>query len=143
MADPRDATSRVGTNPSIKTFAIDGVTIVYSATAARGSAVVDRAVSLSAAGTVQLTDDADEVIGKLLHVEPDGFCAVQVGGVMTLPGGDAATLTLGTKIVGDLGAAAARGHIRSAASAVAAELLVARGQILDAADTANVEVDLG
>jgi hypothetical protein len=104
--------------------------------------MIGKAVTFSAADTVALCADGDAVVGKLILVEADGKCAVQTAGVMTLPGGESATLTLGTAIVGDLGASSAKGYIRSAASATAAELVKCRGYIENAGDTAAVVVDL-
>jgi len=131
-----------GLHARYASFLADGVTITYSATAAGGSAAVGKAVALSAAKTVELAGDGEEIIGKLIKVESDGVCVVQVGGYMTLPGGDGASLTLGKKIVGDLGAAAAEGYIREVATATAAELGVARGHIVDADTTTAVVVYL-
>lgn len=125
------------------TFIADGVTILYDRTQVQGTvaAMRDKAVSLSADGTVQLASDAEFVIGKLILVEADLRCTVQTGGVVALPGGFAAALTRGGKIVGATGAAAAKGFIR-VAGAVAAELIGARGYITTNADPTNVEVNL-
>lgn len=142
MADPRKAVKFEGIDPKYATFAIDNSTITYSATADDGSAQVGLAVALSAANTVKLTEDAEAVIGKLIKVEADGYATVQIAGYMTLPGGDSASLTRGKKIVGDLGAASAKGYIREVATAQAAELGVARGFIQDAGTTTAVLVYL-
>lgn len=142
MADPRLDVKYDEINPEFVTFKIDDSTITYSATETNGSAQVGLAVALSAAETVELVGDGEEVVGKLISVEPDGYCTVQVGGYMTLPGGSGASLTLGKKIVGDLGAASAEGYIREVATAVAAELGVARGMIIDASVTTAVVVRL-
>ena len=117
-----------------------GSSIVYSATVANGSSQVGLAVRVSTDKTVELTQDATNVFGKLLTVYPD-YCVVQWRGFMKLPSGASATLTIGAPIVGDLDSAA-EGYIRVAASAQAAELLVARGIIVDNDDTANVVVYL-
>ncbi len=138
----RDDVSNIGVGGVYRTYKIDDSTITYDGTKAGGSAQVGLAVTFSAADTVALCADADEVVGKLILVEADDKCTVQTEGTMTLPGGDSATLTLGTKIVGDLGAASAKGYIRSAASAQAAELLVARGRIENAGTTTAVVVTL-
>lgn len=134
--------SNIGVGGVYRTYKIDNSTITYDATKAGGSAQVGLAVTFSAANTVALVADAEAVIGKLIKVESDDKATVQTDGTMTLPGGDSATLTLGTKIVGDLGAANAKGYIRSAASGQAAELLVGRGRIEDAGTTTAVEVTL-
>jgi hypothetical protein len=66
---------------------------------------------------------------------------------MTLPGGDSATLTIGSKIVGDLGADSAAGYIQAVggaggtyAQAEIVAITAARGLILDPADATAVEV---
>ncbi|HEY8601864.1 MAG TPA: hypothetical protein VIL85_25785, partial [Thermomicrobiales bacterium] len=113
MADPRLAsTNRVGTEPRhAYTYAVDGADIAYDATQPNGSAVVGRAVMLSANGTVRLTADASPVLGQLVKVEPDGRCAVLEIGVCQLP--SSGTITAGTRIVGALGPSSARGYVRS------------------------------
>lgn len=141
MADPRAAVNFEGINAEYVTFAIDDSTITYSATATNGSAAVGLAVAFSASGTVELAGDGEEVVGKLISVESDGFCVVQTGGFMTLPGGTSATLTPGKKIVGDL-LVSAEGYIREVATGTAAELGVARGMIVDAGTTTAVVVRL-
>jgi hypothetical protein len=97
---------------------------------------------LSAAATVELVGDGEPVEGKLIEVTSDNFCVVQVGGYMTLPGGSSASLTLGKKIVGDLGASSAEGYIREVNTATAAELGLCRGRIIDAGTTTAVVVAL-
>ncbi len=131
MANPRTTPEYEGIAPVYMTFKTDGSTIVYDETKVGGSAQVGLAVTFSADRTVQLVGDGEMVLGKLILVEADDKATVQVGGGMTLPGGDAATLTRGKKIVGDLGAAAAEGYIREVATGTAAELGVARGFIID------------
>ena len=150
MADPRTATThRVGTEPRRPlTFKIDNADITYSATAAGGSAVVGRAVMLSAAGTVRLTGAGTPVLGKLIQVEPDNFCTVECGSVVTLPKGDNA-IAVGDKVVGDT-LAAARGYVRGVAAAGAAyaeaaadDTQAGRHTVLDASVATAVEVLLG
>jgi hypothetical protein len=142
MADPRADVRFDDIKPVFVTYKIDNSTITYSSTATRGSASVDLAVSLSADDTVQLASDAEAIEGKLIEVMADNYCTVQVGGYMTLPGGDSASLTRGKRIIGDLGAAAAKGYIREVATAVAAELGVARGRIVSNGTTTAVVVVL-
>src|SRR6185295_18166128 len=103
---------------------------------------VDLTVTLSTHKTIALTADGNAVEGKLVKVEADGKATVQVGGFMSLPGGASATLTPGTAIVGALGAASAKGYVRSAASGTAAELIKCRSRIVDASDTTAVVVAL-
>lgn len=141
MADPRAAVRYSEIGAQFVTYAHDN-TIVYSATAVNGSAQVGLAVSLETNGTVTLAGDGECVEGKLIQVEPDGYCVVQVAGYMTLPGGDSATLTVGVAIVGDLGAASAEGYIRIAASGTAGELVVCRGRIIDSSTTTATVVCL-
>lgn len=143
MPDPRNVISLESIDANYVTLIPDGATIVFDITQLDGAAVttIGQAVSLSGSSTVQLTADAQGVIGKLISVESDLKCTVQFEGFMRLPGGLAATLTLGSSIVGATGAAAARGFIRSAAGAVAAELILMRGRIIDVTDTTNVQID--
>lgn len=141
MADPRADTKFDEIGAEFVTFKIDNSTITYSATSTNGSAQVGLAVALSAAETVELAGDGEEIVGKLISVEPDNYCTVQVAGFMTLPGGTSATLTPGKKIVGDL-LVAAEGYIREVATGTAAELGVARGMIIDASVTTAVVVRL-
>lgn len=142
MSDPRLNADINGKNAKYLTAYFDDSTITYSATTNGGSSAVGYAVALSAAGTIELVGDGEEVLGLLVKVEPDGYCTVQVGGGMELPGGSGADLTVGKKIVGDLGAGAAEGYIREVATATAAELGLARGFIWDASDTTAVQVYL-
>ena len=135
MSDPREAVSFLGIGYTAYTYPHDN-TIVYDANVVGGSAQVGLAVTLETAGAVSLVGDGEEVEGKLIKVEPGGFCVVQTGGVMTLPGGSGATLTVGTKIVGDLGAASAEGYIQS----VAAQHSVSRGTIIDPSTATAVVV---
>ncbi len=146
MPNPRDIVDFTGlAEPSdYSTFKTDNSTIVYDATKANGAqaTMIGKAVTLSADDTVALAADGDAVVGKLIKVEADGKATVQTGGHMTLPGGNAATLTRGLAIVGALGAASAKGYIRAVNSAVAAELAKARGFIHRNTDTTAVFVKL-
>lgn len=145
MASVRTAADRTGTgNPDPKTYLIDNVTIVYNATLAGGTAAVNllKAVSLSADGTVQLASDGEAIVGQLILVESDNKCTVQTHGTVFFPAGAAAAVTRGKTIVGALGAASAKGYIREAASGTAAELVLARGQIIANGTTTAVEVNL-
>ena len=139
MADPRNAISHKGIGYHAETYLHDN-TIVYDNTEVGGSAQVGLAVTLESADTVTLVGDGEGVLGKLVKVESDGKAIVQTGGTVELPGGDGATLTPQTGIVGDLGPASAEGYIRSAASA--GDALVARGIINNASDPTAVSVRL-
>lgn len=142
MSNPRAVAFTDGMFDQVATFIIDNATITYSVAEVGGSAQVGLAVALSAAKTIELAGDGEEIIGKLLGVEADNTASVQIGGVVTLPGGDGASLTVGKKIVGALNAASAEGYIREANTAAAAELGVARGFIIDAGTTTAVAVML-
>jgi hypothetical protein len=90
---------------------------------------------------VGLTVDGSEVEGRIERVHADGMVVVQREGGCSLPGGDGATLTPGTKIVGALRPGGGGGGIRTAAAS-AAEAALARGVILDASTTTAVKVML-
>jgi len=128
------------------TMKIDNATIVFDATQVRGASatMIGKAVSYAAAAdTVQLCSDGDALAGVLLEVFADGFCTVQHRGFVAIPAGLSATVTPGTQAVGATGTAAAKGYIRNANSATAAEL-VRRGPIIwNNADLNNVWVDFG
>lgn len=141
MADPRADVNFNEIGAEFVTFKIDNSTITYSATSTNGSASVGLAVTLSAAETVALAADGEAIVGKLISVEADNYCTVQVAGFMTLPGGTSATLTLGAAIVGDL-LVAAKGYIRVSDGSTAAEIIAQRGMIIDAGVTTAVVVRL-
>jgi len=141
MADARLDVTFDGIGYGAETYAIDDSTITYSATSANGSASVGLAVTLSAGSTVALCADAEHVLGKLISVSADNFATVQTSGFATLPGGTSATLTEGKAVVGDL-LVAAKGYVRDANTAVAAELGVMNGRIIDADTTTAVWVKL-
>lgn len=141
MPNPRNVVNNIGIAAQYGTFIIDNSTITFSATSANGSAVVGRAVSLSADETVKLAADGEAVIGKLMTVEADLKATVQIGGVMTLGAGTAAAVTRGKRIVGAL-LSGAPGFIREANTAVAAEQGVSAGKILGNAVTTAIVVKL-
>lgn len=141
MSDPREDFNLAGVGYTAFTYDHDD-TIVYDETEEGGSAQVGLAVTLESNHTVSLVGDGEAVEGKLIKVEPGNKCVVQTGGNVELPGGSGATLTPGSRIVGDLGAAAAEGYIQSAASGTAAHHVVSRGRILDATTATAVLVEL-
>ncbi len=147
MPDPRKVLGFQDIDPEYVTFKYDN-TITYSASAAGGSTSVGLALTMASNGTVALAAANDMVIGKLIAVESDGFCSVQTEGFMTLPAGNGSTVTVGTKIVGALGAASAKGYIQTVAAAAtptAAEvnnINKARGFIVDNSTTTAVVVNL-
>lgn len=126
------------------TFAVNsGGDITYARTSEGQTPEFGRACTLSGDSEVDLCADAEAVLGRLVKVEKDPtytyVATVQVSGFMALPAGDSATITRGKKIVGDLGAASAKGYIRDVATGTAAELGVARGIVVDeAAQTAVI-----
>jgi hypothetical protein len=137
--NPRGDVDFTGLSPRRVSYKADGADIVFSQDQPNGSAVAGRAVTMSGPKTVRLAGDGDPVEGKLERVERDGVAVVNTDGFDTLPGGAAAALTPGRKIVGALGAGGARGYVREAAGA---DALNARGGIVDASDPANVIVRL-
>jgi hypothetical protein len=142
MANPRNIVRFHGIGREAQTFIIDASTITYDVNQPNGSAQVGKAVKLSGNATIALATDGSHVLGKLELVEADGKATVQTEGYMSLPGGDGATLTLGAKIVGDLGPSSAAGYIRAVATGTAAELGMARGMIIDPSVTTEVWVKL-
>ena len=144
MADPRLSYDNNEVGALFASYAYDNSDITYSATTSGGSSQVGLVVTLTS-GTqyqIELVTDAEFVLGKLILVKADGTCVVQVGGYMTLPGGDGATLTEGKAIVGDTQAGPVDGYIREVDTAAAAELGVCRGWIDDPTTTTAVVVCL-
>ena len=93
MANPRKIYSWNRLHPFDATFPADG-TITLPVVGAQGmvptlSPQVGMAVAITATGTntpqVGLGAAGNECLGKLMAVEADGSCTVQVGGVMYLP----------------------------------------------------------
>lgn len=111
-------------------------------TLANAATVVGRAVAISADDTVKLAADADPVFGKLLKVEADLGCTVQVRGFCTLGGGTAATLTRGRRAIGALNGGNP-GFIRVVNTAAAAELNGVGPIMVNVGDANNVLVDFG
>jgi hypothetical protein len=136
MSDPREAFEAGGIRYGAVTYDHDD-TIVYDATKEGGSSQVGLAVTLESAHTVSLIGDGEELEGKLIKVEPGGKAVVQNKGYMELPGGTTATLTTGTKVVGDL-LGSAEGYIQSASS----QHTVSRGRIVDPTTTTAVVIEL-
>lgn len=145
MANPRAVVDYEGVGVRRLTYLVDGSIGVYNSALAGGNAHVGKAVQITAANTVGLTVDGSDVEGRLERLHPDGMAVVQVEGGCSLPGGEAATLTAGSKIVGAAYPTAlggGGGGIRAVAPAVVAETAVARGRILDASVTTAVKVIL-
>jgi hypothetical protein len=143
LATPRNIVGYDETaGPHDLTFIADNSTIVYDGTQANGAptTMIGKAVTLSADNTAALCADGDAVLGKLISVDSDGKCSVRVHGYVDLPGGASATLTRGVAVVGALGAASAKGYVRIAASATAAELVKARGLIINNGTTTAVGI---
>lgn len=150
MANPRKTVDFTGIHQDFTTYLSDGVTITYSATVANGNAAVGRAVGQGGAdGTVALANDGDSVFGRLELVENDGVCVVQDEGYCTLPGGAAAAVTRGQKIVGALDGGGNRGFVRALAAAPAMysqtftqDMANARHRIISNGDTTALVVKL-
>lgn len=140
MSDPRKTVAYGEIGARRVTYKHDD-TIVYDKTKTGGSAQVGLAVTIESDDTVTLVGNAEIVEGKLIEVYSDGFCSVQVGGYMELPGGDSATLTIASKIMGDLGPSSAEGYIQ-AISVDAAGAVVGRGRIVNNDTTTAVVVCL-
>lgn len=143
MTDPRATSSFLGINYHGTTYKY-GSTITYDGTKAGGAAttMIGKAVAMGADDTVDLAQDGDRIVGKLLLVDDDGFCSVQDGGFCELPAGASATVTVGVPIVGALGASSARGYVRAAASNSDAEARDARGRIVNNDVTTALVVEL-
>lgn len=141
MANPRAVVDFEGIGVRRETYIADNSTIVFDSTESNGSAQVGLAVQLTGNATVALTEDGTEVLGRLERVHADGMCVVQTHGGCSLPAGDGATVTAGSKIVGDLGAANAKGYIRNAV-ADSTDDVPARHTILDASTSTAVKVML-
>jgi hypothetical protein len=140
MANPRNRVGYQGIRPDTETYKHDG-TIVFSDLEENGSAQVGLAVTLGTDDTVTLVGDGEFVLGKLILVESDGKCTVQIGGFMHLPAGTGASLGIGEKIVGDL-LVAAEGYIQVVTVGTAAQLGHARGWIQNNDVTTAVLVHL-
>lgn len=140
MANPRNTVAFDDIGLLTATFIYDNSDITYDATVAGGSSAVGFAVTTfgETGNVVALAGSGERVTGKLLKVEADGKCTVQVGGFCKLPGGTSATLTHGLKFVGDLGGVSTtdRGYIQ----AVSTEDTVSRGEIINSATTTAVVV---
>ena len=141
MGDPRKTTDNELIGYRGQTFKFDN-SIVYDAAQGGGAAQVGLAVTMTGDEQVGLVGDAERVVGKLITVDKDGFCTVQIEGGCTLPAGDGATVTNGNKIVGDLGVGGAKGYIRNAA-VTAAENATGAHEIQNDAVATAVKVMLG
>ena len=78
----RTNVSNIGVGANFRTYKIDNSTITFDRDEENGSAQVGLAVTFSAADTVELTADADPVVGKLIKVEADNKATVQTEGTM-------------------------------------------------------------
>jgi hypothetical protein len=139
MTDARKVIDLSGVDANYVTYKYDS-TIVFDATLTGRAAQVGLAVAFKGQGTVGLTQDGDQIAGRLTLVEDDAFCNVQTEGYCQLPLGASATATAGKKAVGALGASSARGYIRDATTG---DELKAEAQIVDSTTTTAVWVKLG
>ena len=143
MADPRDQVDFEGIGQKTATFKYDG-SIVHDVTKTGGAVQVGRAVTMKGNSTVGLAADGERIKGKVIVVEK-GACTVQFSGGTTLPKGDGATVTNGSRIVGALGPGGAAGYIRNAVvgtAAVDGEDSKADHTVVDASPTADIKVIL-
>lgn len=142
MANPRQYVAFNGIGAEQVTVKY-GASIVYDESLPGNCAALGRAVRISGNAQVDLTTDASVIVGKLVNIDKDGFCAIQYDGFCTLPGGTAAALTAGSKVVGALGGVSTTdpGYIRNAAAGGETEQSDARAW--DATDATAVAVNLG
>jgi hypothetical protein len=122
---------------------VDGTTLFFDRTQPNGigkAAGTGNWVQWSAAETVALTQDAQEVVGQVAKIDADNIATIWNHGVITGP--SSGTITRGTKVVGAL-ATANRGYIRSVVATVLAEVAVGKGEVLAVDDVNNVQVDFG
>jgi len=102
--------------------------ITYSSTESGGAAEVGQVVTCTADDTVGLITDGDVFLGKLILVEPDGVCTVQVEGIMDVPT-DGNPIAFNNRIVGGT----TDGTIRAATTG---DEITARGVVInDSVDT--------
>lgn len=150
MANPRKTISHIGIGFRSTTMLVDAITLTYSATEKNGSAGAGLAVAAKTTveDTVELVTTDQRVLGKVLQVEPDGACAVQIEGGCELPQGTGPALIRGRRIVGAL-STAARGYIAGVADPAAAyaqaeaiRVLNAGHTVLKIADTTKAQVYL-
>lgn len=141
MSNPRAIVDFEGIQNYRFTVPYDNSTITYDATEDGGSSAVGLAATLNSSDQAALCADAEGILGKIISVEADGMVTIERGFV-TLPGGASATLTRMKAIVGDLGAASAKGYIREVDTSTAAELGVMDGRIIDPSTTTAVVVYL-
>ena len=137
-ADVRGVVDFEGIGARRSTFTVDG-SIVYDAREVGNSPQVGLAVQLTGTERVGLATDGSEVLGRLERVEQDLFAVVQHQGGCSLPGGNAATLTPGSQIVGALLPGGGGGGIRTA---LVTDSHNARGNILNSADPTAVKLML-
>ncbi|MEJ7763497.1 MAG: hypothetical protein WKF80_11960 [Thermomicrobiales bacterium] len=115
--------------------------IVYSKTVAGGSVSVGKAVRLTGNRIFGLATTGTEVAGRLVLVESDGVCTVQVGGFMELPA--AAAIPFGSRVVGGVVAGNIRALAAPSATYVASEgteAAAAKGQVWDGSVPASIVV---
>lgn len=144
MADPRKDVDFEGVGDNTAPFKYDG-SIVFDLTKQGYAAQVGKAVAMKGNRTVGLAVDGDRIKGKLVLVEQDGFCSVQYTGGTTLPKGNGATVTNGSRIVGALDAGGAGGCIRNAVVGTAlvdGEDAKAAHEVLDASPASAIKVML-
>lgn len=136
MANPRAVLDFTDIGTDYVTLKYDA-SIVFDPTLPGHCAAIGRLVTLTGDQTVGLAADAQKIFGQLTNVDKDGMCTVCFEGFIIVPGGTAATLTIGAPAVGALGAAGAKGYVRAG---IAAEPTI--GFIVSAADPTKVVIYL-
>lgn len=143
MADPRvAATDRYGTGHEPKTYKCDS-SIVFDATVTPGhhAGAGWAAVTITGDGIVGLAGANECILGRLNHVEFDGYAAIDEGHVVSMRKGDG-TLTNGQAICGDV-RTAAKGYVKTPLTDTIAHNAVGRHLCLSQANGADdVEIRL-
>jgi hypothetical protein len=142
MANPRNTVEYTGIAQRRVTHLVNDVLLAYNKLMPGGSLYVGRAVRFNANKSIGLSADGQPVHGRLEVVEGDGKAVITSKGFAEFPGGNAAALTPGSKIVGALDAGAVGGCIRNVAAATLAEVAVANHAIVDASDPTKVMVEM-
>lgn len=133
-----DKANKYQINAHHTTF-VAGAGIAYSKDFPKGSTHVGKFVMLSAEDTVDLVTDGLEILGKLVQVEPDGFCNVQDGGYADGP--TTGTVTYTATNNGAVGSATAGSARVAIAVPVAGAVRTARFIKGDGTNRAIVKLD--
>lgn len=141
MTVPRNTLDYTDVNPKTQlAFDVDGVTVTYDDTVARGASQAGwGAVGFSADHTVELRADAEKVEGMLLLIEPDNRATVRTVGSFKFKAGTGATFTIGRGVVGAL-RSAAPGYVRGVAVGTQDEEDIEFGRVVDDSDADAIVV---